>query len=144
MKISANTVLGSIISVILLFMIYWMVSIQTKYEYPDVTDKVLEAREMALSIERGMSLFQKEDCSICHKPSKLQTPSSMKLINISQIRDRKWLFQFIRDEESLLQNEDSMVLALKELYNWSNGKHDKKHLTDQELTDILNYLDSFN
>jgi cytochrome c1 len=144
MKTTANTVLGSIVSVILLFMIYWMVNIQTKYEYPDVTDKVVEAREMALSIERGMSLFQKEDCSICHKPSKLQTPSSMKLINISQIRDRKWLFQFIRNEESLLQNEDSIVLALKELYNWSNGKHDKKHLTDQELTDILNYLDSFN
>ena len=68
----------------------------------------------------------------------------MKLINISQIRDRKWLFQFIRNEASLIEAKDSIVLALKELYNGANGRHDKKHLNDQELTDILNYLDSFN
>ena len=71
MKISANTIFGSIISVILLFMIFWMVSIQTKYEYPDVTDKVVETRSMELSVKRGRDLFQKEDCSNCHKPGKL-------------------------------------------------------------------------
>ncbi|CAL2084369.1 c-type cytochrome [Tenacibaculum sp. 190524A05c] len=140
MKISANTIFVSIISVILLFMIFWMVSIQTKYEYPDVTDKVVEARNMELSVKRGRDLFNKEGCYSCHKPDKLDGFRPLVTGKVS----REWLFQFIRDEASLLKSKDSIVLVLKEMYNWSNGKHDKKHLNDQELTDILNYLASFN
>ncbi len=140
MKTTANSVLGSIVSVILLFMIYWMVNIQTKYEYPDVTDKVIEARNMQLSVKRGRDLFMKEDCYSCHKPDKRDGF----IRGVTNRVSREWLFQFIRDEASLIEAKDSIVLALKELYNWSNGKHDKKHLTNQELTDILNYLDSFN
>ncbi|CAL2089484.1 Cytochrome c domain-containing protein [Tenacibaculum sp. 190524A05c] len=140
MKISANTIFGSIVSVILLFMIFWMVRIQTKYKYPDVTDKVVEARNMELSVKRGRDLFNKEGCYSCHKPDKLDGFRPLVTGKVS----REWLFRFIRDEASLLRNKDSIVLVLKKMYNWSNGKHDKKHLNDQELTDILNYLASFN
>ncbi|AUC13995.1 hypothetical protein BTO06_01960 [Tenacibaculum sp. SZ-18] len=139
MNISANTVLGSIISLVLLFMIFWMVSIQTKYEYPDVTDKVVEAGNMQLSVKRGKDLFQKEDCYSCHKPDKKDGFIPVVTGKIS----REWLFRFIRDEKSLVEGKDPDVLQLKEEFNWVNGKHDKKHLTDQELNDILNYLDSF-
>jgi hypothetical protein len=121
-------------------MIFWMVSIQTKHDYPDVTDKVVEARTMKRSVERGRVIFQEEGCYRCHKPDKKDGFIPVVTGKVS----REWLFRFIRDEASLLRNKDSIVLTLKKMYNWSNGKHDKKHLNDQELTDILNYLDSFN
>lgn len=139
MKISANTIFGIIISVILLIMIFWMVRIQTKHDYPDVTDIVVEARAMKRSVERGKTIFLEEGCYRCHKPDKRDGF----IRGLTRRVSREWLFQFIRDEASLLKDKDSIVLALKELYNWSNGDHNKKHLTDQELTDILNYLDVF-
>ncbi|TCP23599.1 cytochrome c [Tenacibaculum skagerrakense] len=139
MKISANTIFGSIITIILLCMILWMVRIQTKQEYPDVTDKVVKARVMKQSVERGRAIFLDEGCYRCHKPDKRDGF----IRGVTSRVSREWLFQFIRDESSLIKGKDSIVLALKELYNWSNGEHDKKHLTNQELTDILNYLDSY-
>ncbi len=120
-------------------MILWMVKIQTKYEYPDVADKVVEARNIKQSVKRGRTIFQKEGCYRCHKPDKRDGF----IRGVTNRVSREWLFQFIRDEASLIKNNDSIVLALKEIYNWANGKHDKKHLTDQDLTDIVNYLDSF-
>ena len=143
MKINGNFILGAITSCVLLFLIFWMVQIQTKQEREDITDTVISERVLKRSIARGKELFIKEDCYSCHKPDKLQTPSSMKLINISDIRDKKWLFRFIKDEKSLLEVKDSEVLELKKIYKWANGKHDKKHLTDDQLNEILYYLDSF-
>lgn len=139
MKISANEILGSIITIILLCMILWMVSIQTKQEYPDVTDKVVKARNMKQSVKRGRAIFLDEGCYLCHKPGKKDGFIPVVTGKIS----RKWLFKFIRDEKSLIEEKDSVVLKLKENFNWVNGDHNKKHLTDKELTDILNYLESF-
>ena len=139
MKISANTIFGSIISVILLFMIFWMVSIQIKNDYPDVTNKVIEAKAMELSIERGKVVFLNEGCYRCHKPDKKDGFIPVVTGKIS----REWLFKFIRDEKSLIEGQDPDVLQLKEEFNWANGEHNKEALTDQELTDILNYLESF-
>lgn len=148
MKNSGNCIFGLIISSILLFFIFWMVQIETRYKYSDTTyskkiEQIIKDQSLEESVIRGRKLFVEEDCSSCHKPTGLQTPSSMKLINISDIRDKKWLFQFIRDEKSLLEAKDPDVLDLKETYKWADGKHDKKHLTDEQLNDILNYLSSF-
>lgn len=140
MKISANITLGIILSLILLLMISWVIHIQVSTKFPDITDKVVLKRSLDASIVRGETIFKRENCYTCHKPDKLQTPN---IRNITETRDRKWLFQFIRDEKYLLSIQDVDVINLKELHNWSNGQHDKKHLSDQEINDILNYLDSF-
>ncbi len=139
MKITGNFILRVIVLCVLLCFIFWMVNIQTQQEYEDVTDKVVSAKTLRKSITRGKTLFIKEDCYSCHKPDKRDGF----IRGVKGRVSKKWLFQFIRDEKSLLEVKDSTVLALKERYNWSNGKHDKRHLTDSELNDILNYLDSF-
>jgi len=143
MKLSANVILASIITCILLFMIAWVVQIQTTEEYLDITDKVVLKKSLESSIKRGKELFIKEDCYSCHKPNKRQEPYSLTLRNVSERRGKDWLFQFIRDEKSLIETKDPDVLALKEEFNWVSGKHDKKYLTDDQITDILNYLDGF-
>ena len=139
MKISANEILGSIITIVLLCIILWMVRIQTKQEYPDVTDKVVKARNMKQSVKRGRAIFLDEGCYRCHKPDKRDGF----IRGVTNRVSKEWLFQFIRDEKSLIEEKDSVVLKLKENFNWVNGDHNKKHLTDKELTDILNYLESF-
>ena len=123
----------------MLFMIFWMVSIQIKNDYPTINNKVVESKAMEFSIERGRVIFLNEGCYRCHKPDKKDGFIPVVTGKIS----REWLFRFIRDEKSLVEGQDPDVLQLKEEFNWVNGKHDKKHLTDQELNDILNYLDSF-
>ncbi|AUC13996.1 hypothetical protein BTO06_01965 [Tenacibaculum sp. SZ-18] len=139
MKISANTIFGTIISVIMLFMIFWMVSIQIKNDYPTVNNKVVEPKAMEFSIERGRVIFLNEGCYRCHKPDKKDGFIPVVTGKIS----REWLFKFIRDEKSLVEVQDPDVLQLKEVFNWANGEHNREALTDQELTDILNYLESF-
>ncbi|MFY7672009.1 c-type cytochrome [Tenacibaculum sp. MEBiC06402] len=139
MKISANTIFGMITSAILLFMIFWMVSVQTMHDYPDVTDEVVEARVMRRSVERGRAIFLDEGCYRCHKRDKRHGV----IRGVTRRFSREWLFKFIRDEKSLIDEKDQDVLQLKEEFNWANGEHNKEDLTDQELTDILNYLESF-
>lgn len=139
MKISANTIFGIIISVIMLFMIFWVVSIQIKNDYPTVNNKVVEPKAMEFSIERGRVIFLNEGCYRCHKPDKKDGFIPVVTGKIS----REWLFKFIRDEKSLVEVQDPDVLQLKEVFNWANGEHNREALTDQELTDILNYLESF-
>ncbi len=146
MKISGNFILGAITSCILLFLIFWMVQIQSDQStlsiYKEKKEDVIPI-SLKLSIERGKKLFIEEDCYSCHKPNKMQNPPVLSLRNVSQRRDKEWLLRFIRDEKFLIEEKDPEVLELKEEFNWVNGKHDKKHLTDDQLNDILNYLDSF-
>lgn len=140
MKLSGSFILGSIISVIMLLFLFWVIQIQIKKEFPDITDKVILKRESMNSIKRGRGIFNKENCYNCHKFEK-KCPSL--LVNITERRERKWLFQFIRNEALLIAIQDAEVIALKEEYNWANGQHNKYHLTDGQINDILNYLDSF-
>jgi len=143
MKINTgNFILGVILSIVVLFMIGWIVGIQTKKDVPDLTDKIIERENLMKSIQRGSNLFQKESCISCHKPNTRQRPD-IALRNISKRRSKEFLFQFIRDEQLMIKNKNSEVIALKEEWNWANGLHNKKHLKDSQIQDILNYLDAF-
>ncbi|CAL2059428.1 hypothetical protein [Tenacibaculum sp. 190524A05c] len=93
MKISANTIFGSIISIILLFMIFWMVSIQTETDY-DQTKHTLDNEKvkqidptLALSVKRVKELFLNNSCSSCHR---VHSRHSI-LTNIKERREIKWL-----------------------------------------------------
>lgn len=139
MKMSGDFILGVIILCVLLFFIFWMVEIQTKKEKEDITDKVISEKVLKRSISRGRTLFIQEDCYSCHKPDKKDGFFRVVIDRVS----KEWLYKFIRDEKSLIEDKDSVVLYLRQRFNQSNGKHDKKHLTNDQLNDILNYLNSF-
>ncbi|SNR14629.1 c-type cytochrome [Tenacibaculum jejuense] len=142
MKITRNFILGAITSCVLLFLIFWMVQIQSDQNtlsiYKEKKEDVIPI-SLKLSIERGKKLFIEEDCYSCHKPDKKDGFFRVVIDRVS----KEWLYKFIRDEKSLIEDKDSVVLYLRQRFNQSNGKHDKKHLTNDQLNDILNYLNSF-
>ncbi len=145
MKLTANGILGFILLLILIPVLFWVISIQVSEKFPKANDsfkmqKVVIVRKKNESYERGKDIFINENCVSCHKPESRQRYSES-LKYISDRREKKWLFQFIRDEKSMLEAKDKEVLQLKEEYNWADGQHDKKHLTDEQLNDLLIYLD---
>jgi len=142
MKISGNFILVSMIGTVVLLMIFWMVTIQTQKDFPNLTNQIVAQKELEESVERGELIFKNEECYICHKLDKRDC-FGPKIKNITERRSKEFLFQFIRDEQSMFESGNKEVIQLKEIYNYANGLHNKKHLSDKEIQDLLNYLDSF-
>jgi uncharacterized alpha/beta hydrolase family protein len=145
MKISANTIFGSIISVILLFMIFWMVSIQTTTDY-DPTKHTLENEKvkqidptLALSVKRGKKLFLNKSCSSCHR---VHSRHSI-LTNIKERREIKWLIEYIKDEQVLINQNEPDVIALNAEWNSNKSEHYNPNLSESDIMDILSYVDGY-
>jgi len=142
MKINkGNFILSSMVFLVVLFMISWIVRVQTQKDYPDLTNEIVQREELNKSVVRGREIFIIESCYNCHKPDKMEC-FSPRLKNISERRSRAFLFQFIRNEQKMIEEGNVEVIALKEMYNGSNGLHNKKHLTDSQIQDMLNYLNN--
>lgn len=142
MSNKGNFILGGMLSAILLLCIAWMVQLQTKMVYPDSINKTMAEKIVQRSINRGKVLFKRESCTSCHKVNTIVCFGA-RLENITERRDRKWLYRYIREEQVMFNEGEPDVVALREEFKGAIGLHNKKHLTDAEIDDVLNYLDSF-
>ena len=145
MKISGNEILGSIITIVLLCMILWMVRIQTVIDYDPVkytlkNEKVEQINPLLiLSVKRGKELFLSNRCSSCHR---VHSRHSM-LTKIKERREKKWLIQYIRDEQVLIDQNEPDVIALNAEWNSNTSEHNNPNLSESDIMDILNYVDDY-
>ena len=59
------------------------------------------------------------------------------------VKDRypkEWLIQYVKNEQVLIEQKDPDVLALNAEWNSNKSEHKNPHLTDQDVLDILNYI----
>ncbi|CAL2088651.1 hypothetical protein [Tenacibaculum sp. 190524A05c] len=145
MKISSNTIFGSIISVILLFMIFWMVSIQTATDYDPskhtLKDEIEEQKDplLLLSMERGKDLWMNGGCNSCHK---LAARDGFRR-GLKERWDIKILIQYIKDEQVLINQNEPDVIALNAEWNSNKSEHYNPNLSESDIMDILSYVDGY-
>lgn len=145
MKNQGNIALFITISSVFAFLLYWVISIQTKPKETILFSKTTFSKKfdsLKNSIKRGKVLFKKEPCNSCHKIGQ-RICFGVRLKNIRERRSKEFLIAFIRNEDSLVKIKHPEVIALKEEYNWSNGLHNRKHLSIKDIEDMLNFIDYY-
>lgn len=100
----------------------------------------LDTKNWGESVLRGKAIFRKENCNHCHLLGKKHYNM---LQELRQRREKKFIYQFIRNQDSLLASKHPVAIALKEEYNGVNGLHNKKHLTKSQIQDLLNFIASY-
>ncbi|WP_083629272.1 c-type cytochrome [Tenacibaculum agarivorans] len=145
MKLSANVILGSIISIVLLFMIFWTVNIQTETDYDPtkhtLKDEIEEKLDplLLLSMERGKDLWINEGCIRCHK----LTAKDGFLRGLKERWEIQWLIQYIKDEQILIDQKDPDVITLNAEWNSNKSEHSNPNLSEKDIMDILSYVDGY-
>lgn len=94
------------------------------------------------SFKTGEQLF-KQNCASCHFPDKDMTGPALK-----GSRERgwenayeRWIYDYIRNEDSLVQVADTYSLKLRDAWNWSDhGWSHNFSLTDSEIDDLMGYV----
>lgn len=94
------------------------------------------------AFEKGESLFN-QNCASCHFPHKDMTGPALK--GAVQRGEENayvgWIYDFIRNEDSLVQAKDSYTLKLQ---NWHEDGVTWSHrstLTNEEIDDLFRYVD---
>ncbi|WP_299835462.1 cytochrome c [uncultured Tenacibaculum sp.] len=144
MKLSENIILGSIISVILVLMIAWVVQIETAIDDSDVDnftskkEKIVRlSNSLKQSKEKGKKLWRENNCTNCHK---IHTHDGHPLPGVKDRYPKEWLIQYVKNEQVLIEQKDPDVLALNAEWNSNKSEHKNPHLTEQDILDILNYI----
>ncbi|MDZ7777846.1 MAG: cytochrome c [Bacteroidales bacterium] len=93
-----------------------------------------------LGQDAGEKLFKKNNCHTCHTINKgpLVGPD---LKNITTKRDEDWLIEFIKSPQRMINNKDSIAVALYEKYN--KVMMPNNELSDEEIKSILKYIENF-
>ena len=81
-----------------------------------------------------------EPCAACHTigGGKKIGPD---LKGITERRDREWLYSFIRSSQTMIQNGDSLAVALFNEYN--KIPMPDNDLTDEQIESILTYIENY-
>ncbi|NVO20982.1 MAG: c-type cytochrome [Bacteroidetes bacterium] len=90
--------------------------------------------------QKGKQIFEK-NCAVCHKISteKLVGPG---LKDVTKRRDKAWMRKFIRGSQDLVKSGDKTA---NEVFK-ANGMipmPDHKFLTDDDLTNLIGYIENF-
>ena len=88
--------------------------------------------------DAGLLLFQNR-CSACHTVGKGDTVGP-DLAGVSTRRERDWLARYLRHPDRMLTENDPIAVALFEKYK--NVPMPNLHLTDDEITTLLSFLDA--
>ncbi len=126
-------------------MIFWMVSIQTTTDYDPTKDTLkIEIEEkvdpsLLLSMERGKDLWMNEGCNSCHK---LAVRDGFRR-GLKERWEIKWLIQYIKDEQILINQKDVDVIALNAEWQSNKSEHNNPGLSEKDIMDILNYVDGY-
>ncbi len=143
MKLSGNVILGSILSVVIALMIVWVVQIETTIDsdvnnYDFKKEKITTvSNSLKLSMERGEKLWRENGCTNCHK---IHARDGHSLPGVKDRYPKKWLVQYIKNEKVLIDQKDVDVLALNAEWNSNKSEHKNSHLAEQDIYDILNYI----
>ncbi|MFV0237169.1 MAG: c-type cytochrome [Flavobacteriales bacterium] len=88
---------------------------------------------------KGETIFNNQ-CASCHRMDRKLVGPSLK--NVTKRHPKKWLFSFISDNQTLIQNKDSSALSIWLEYNKSPMPN-FKHLTKKELENLYYYLNLY-
>ena len=120
--------------------IFWLIFLsncgQSDHRLKDPQSLPSAANRAAL--ENGRSLFVNH-CASCHPIMKIN--DGVRLENITQVQDRKWLYAFTRNSDSLIRSGDRYARALYEQCNKVPMTRFPS-LTDTDIDDIFRYIDS--
>lgn len=135
---SGNIILTLMLTAVFLFLVSWVVKVQVfqKIQIDNLATQITP--EKKLSIHRGEKLFKQENCIACHKINTL-THSKTLLQNLKERYNKDFLINYIRNEDSLIKLKNPIALGISKKYSTS-GLHNKKHLSKNQVSDILNYL----
>lgn len=86
-------------------------------------------------IQKGKDIFQAQ-CRSCHEVHK--TLVGPALVNITQKYEEKWLINFIRNSQKMIQEEDKKAIAIYEEYN--KAVMPSFTLSDDDIKAILTYI----
>jgi protein SCO1/2 len=86
---------------------------------------------------RGEYLFATR-CSTCHSLGQ-EEKMGPNLARTTRSRDKGWLARYIANPDQMVQNGDPLATALLKQYN--ELQMPNLGLTDQEIADLLTYLD---
>ncbi|GAA0734892.1 hypothetical protein GCM10009430_49550 [Aquimarina litoralis] len=87
---------------------------------------------------RGRNVFN-ANCAACHKLYKKMTGPSLKgLVQKERYPSKEYFFEYIRNEQKLIDRNDKHALAINEEYNFGYKHHFE--LSDQEVEQLLEYI----
>lgn len=94
------------------------------------------------TLSRGRDLF-KNNCASCHNMKMEHELTGPPLWNfLDRVPSREWAKEWIRNSSALIAAGDPYALKIYEDYNRTQMTA-MEHLTDQDLEDILNFIESY-
>ncbi len=93
------------------------------------------------NITQGEQLFRTR-CSICHTVTgnELEGAVGPDLLGVTRIRDKQWLFDWLKAPDQMLAKKDPLAIALYKKYN--RVAMPNMRLTQNEAIDLLTYIES--
>ena len=92
------------------------------------------------SITKGKELFQSK-CGACHHPIKDMTGPALKGV-ASRVPSKDWLYQWIKNPATLLEQKDAYAIALYEKWN-KTAMTAYPTLTNEEIDLMLSYVEQY-
>lgn len=87
---------------------------------------------------KGRDVFN-ANCAACHKLYKRMTGPSLKgLVQNERYPSKEYFFEYVRNEQKLVEQKDKYTLAINEEYNFDYKHHFE--LSDLELEQLLEYI----
>ncbi len=97
---------------------------------------ILVATLSSAIAQDGATLF-KNNCGMCHKlGARLVGPD---LINVTQKRNKEWLYKFIKSSQSLVKSGDKDAVAIFNEFNQTVMPD--QNLADTQIDEILKYIE---
>lgn len=127
---------------IVLFFVMALLSCSPERNNSSVIDKQESDTNDTVIIKNyghGQKLFQ-DNCAPCHGENEFVVAYPFQ--NIRKDYDLPWILSFIRNSDSLIKAGDVRATFVFELHNQSVMSKFNK-LTDQQIIDILDYVDTF-
>jgi mono/diheme cytochrome c family protein len=92
------------------------------------------------NIAKGKELFQSK-CGACHHPIKDMTGPALKGV-ASRVPSKEWLYQWIKNPATLLEQKDAYATTLYEKWN-KTAMTAYPTLTNEEIDLMLNYVEQY-
>ena len=92
------------------------------------------------NIVKGKELFQSK-CGACHHPIKDMTGPALKGV-ASRVPSKEWLYQWIKNPATLLEQKDAYATTLYEKWN-KTAMTAYPTLTNEEIDLMLNYVENY-
>ncbi|WP_281990062.1 c-type cytochrome [Aquimarina aggregata] len=87
---------------------------------------------------KGRDIFN-ANCAACHKLYKRMTGPSLKgLLQNKRYPSKEFFFEYLRNEQKLIEEKDKHTLSINEEYNFDYKHHFE--LSDLEIEQLLEYI----